>query len=85
MLGIGLNVAVFAIVNGVMLRPLPVERPDELVRVFTSEWSAHGVSDRPFGATSYPDFTAFRGPEATLKRAETHRLQLYRQTIYWRT
>ena len=32
-LGIGANTAVFSIINGIVLRPLPVERPQELVRL----------------------------------------------------
>src|SRR5438309_10019626 len=32
-LGIGANTAVFSVVNGVMLRMLPVERPEELMQV----------------------------------------------------
>ena len=33
-LGIGANTAIFSLINALMLRPLPVERPDELVQVF---------------------------------------------------
>ena len=54
-LGIGVNTTIFTVVNSVLLRPLPVSRPDELVEIYTSESGGNAHS-----TTSYPDYVDFR-------------------------
>src|SRR5262245_33968763 len=53
-LGIGANTAIFSLVNTVMLRSLPVERPSEIVSV-----AVRGKDDS-FSAFSYPNYRDFR-------------------------
>ncbi len=52
-IGIGFNTALFAVVDAVLFRPLPVTHPERLVDVYTS---APGTSTDRFGTTSYPDY-----------------------------
>lgn len=60
-LGIGVNSSIFSLVNAVLLKPLPVERPSELVDVY-----GHNVNDTSHGTSSYPDFADFREQSETL-------------------
>ncbi len=50
-LGIGINSAIFTLVNAVMLKPLPVHAPEEIVNVYLT--GPNGVSS---GSLSYPDY-----------------------------
>ena len=60
-LGIGANTAIFSVVNGVILRDLPYEQPEELVRV----WSANAERGVPQGFMSPPDIADYRSQNQT--------------------
>ncbi|HLP00776.1 MAG TPA: ADOP family duplicated permease [Opitutaceae bacterium] len=57
-LGIGVNAAVFSLVDAIALRPVNAVRPHELVSLHTARQAAHR-DYRPF---SYAEFTALREP-----------------------
>jgi hypothetical protein len=54
--GVGANTATFSLINGFLIRPLPVQFPGQLVALAIEE------KNSPLGALgfSYPEFSAFR-------------------------
>src|SRR5581483_11732089 len=57
-IGIGFNAALFAIVDAVLFRPLPVADPGRLVDVFTS--GTPSASTERYGTSSYADYLDLR-------------------------
>jgi len=62
-LGIGATTAVFTVLNSVILRPLPFEHPERLVRIYQASVNAPQVSNYVTGS----DFLDFREHLPTLK------------------
>lgn len=60
-LGIGVNSTIFSLVNAILLKPLPVERPEELVDVYgrTATATSHDTD-------SFPNFVDYRTGSETL-------------------
>jgi len=61
-LGIGVNTTILSVVNGSVLRPLPVEKPDELVKLFRENKKDGEV----WGAIAYANYADLRDQNKTL-------------------
>src|SRR5437867_10866814 len=65
-LGIGASTAIFGIVNGVLLKPLPFSDPERLVTIVDL---LRGEEDPDL---SFPDFADIRAQARTLDRLAAH-------------
>jgi len=60
-LGIGVNSSIFSVVNAILFRPLPVDRPNELVDIY-----GHEATSSEHATHSYPNYVTYRSQTATL-------------------
>jgi putative ABC transport system permease protein len=73
-LGIGANTAIFSVVNGVLLKPLPFKDPDRLVRL--GEWS----QQVPGMSISYPNLLDWREQNHVFTEIAATRFNSYNLT-----
>ena len=60
--GIGCNTAIFAVVDALLLRPLPVREPSRLVDIYTS-----GADGDTYSTNSLPDIVDYRGEKTVFE------------------
>jgi putative ABC transport system permease protein len=70
-IGVGANTAIFSVVNGVLLRPLPYPEPERLVRLSEAgrDWTG--------GPVSYPNFADWKAQQTSFQH-----IGLYRDASY---
>jgi putative ABC transport system permease protein len=73
-LGIGANTAIFSLINGVLLKPLPYPQADRLVRIYQP---TQEVDHMPM---AYSDYVDFRASQNTLKDLTLLRLDDFQVT-----
>jgi predicted permease len=66
-LGIAVNTSVFTIVNGMLLKPMPVRNPERLVALYTTE--PNSIYPSSF---SYPDYLDYRDHNQVFKELFIH-------------
>src|SRR5688500_14940769 len=74
-LGIGATTAIFSVVNGVLLRPLPYPHGDRIVQVWAPS------AEEPEGSHAAPDFLEFHRANRTLDRLAGYRDDALTMTI----
>lgn len=70
-LGIGANTAIFSLVNTVLLRPLPVEEPAELVELFGTLHKGATIT-----LQSYPNYKDYRDRNQVLAGVAAYRISV---------
>jgi len=63
-LGIGANTAIFSVVNGVLLRPLPFTEPERILSV----WATDAKRGQDRRVVSYPNFADWRAQQSFFER-----------------
>src|SRR3954452_8227286 len=71
-LGIGANTAIFTLIDQILLRKLPVQRPDELVMLY--QQGAHNGSNMGQRMHSYPMYQEFQSRAEPLAEVLCRRL-----------
>src|SRR5262249_13982865 len=66
-LGIGANTAIFSVVNGALIKPLPFAEPDRLVALRETR------GDPSDGPLSYPNFADWRAEQSVFERMAVYR------------
>lgn len=65
-IGIGANSAIFSVVNGVLLNPLPYDEPDRLVAIYTY-WTPESGYDFPKYAVGSPEYFDYKDQNKSME------------------
>ncbi|HEY6328304.1 MAG TPA: ABC transporter permease [Blastocatellia bacterium] len=73
-LGIGANTAIFSVINGVLLKPLPYPQPDHLVRIWekTDQFNQNSVA--------YPNFEDWRDQNRSFSKIAAYNYEQFNLT-----
>ncbi|NOT62135.1 MAG: ABC transporter permease [Acidobacteria bacterium] len=70
-LGIGATTAIFSVINGVLLKPLPFAVPERLVAIGATDSKARAR----FGSLSFPDFADYRAQAQSFERMAAYQVR----------